>query len=87
MPEDPRLGTELEVSLARDMYRVWVQGMPKSVVEERYLGTDKAHGKRFSNLVKKHLDIDTEREHPLAAENARLRALLRKHGINPDSEA
>ena len=71
--------------MARDMYKEWLDGEAKSDVELRYLGTGRAHGKRFSLLVKKHLGIDTEKQHPLAAENERLRQLLRSHGIDSDS--
>ena len=85
MPIDPRLGTPDERELAQEMFRKWISGTPKSHLEERYLGTSQAHGKRFSNMVKSHLDIETERQHPMAAENKRLRELLRNHGIDPDS--
>jgi hypothetical protein len=82
---DPRFGTPDEAALAKDMYRAWVGGMSKSDVEQRFLGTSRAHGKRFSIIVKKHLGIETEKQHPLAAENERLRLLLRSYGIDPDS--
>lgn len=84
---DSRLGTSHEASLVRDMYNAWTGGMTKSDVEQRFLGTSRAHGKRFSLMVKKHLDIDTEKQHPLAEENQRLRRLLEEHGIDPDSMA
>ena len=80
---DPRLGTDREHELARDMYSAWVAGAPKSDIEMRFLGTSRAHGKRFSIIVKRNLGIDTERIHPLAAENARLRKILKEHGIDP----
>lgn len=83
---DPRLGTADEHLLARDMYHEWLNGVPKSVVEQRFLGTSRAHGKRFSTIVRNQLGIDTEKQHPLVAENERLRRLLRGHGINPDSD-
>lgn len=82
---DPRLGTHEEASMARDMYKDWLAGKTKSDVEQRYLGTSRAHGKRFSLMVKKHLGIDTEKQHPLTVENERLRRLLRANGIDPDS--
>lgn len=72
--------------MARDMYQDWLAGKTKSDIELRYLGTSRAHGKRFSLMVKKHLGIDTEKEHPLTVENERLRTLLRAHGIDPDSD-
>lgn len=83
---NPRLGTSDEASLARDMYKEWLAGNAKSDVELRYLGTSRAHGKRFSLMVKKHLGINTEKEHPLPVDNERLRSLLRAHGIDPDSD-
>lgn len=83
---DSRLGTSREGDLARDMYRAWINGMNKSDIERRYLGTGRAHGKRFSSMVKKHLGIDTEKEHQLTVENRRLRSLLKAHGIDPDSD-
>jgi hypothetical protein len=81
---DPRLDTAEEPALARDMYKAWRDGMSKSDVERRFLGTSRAHGKRFSTLVRMHLGIETERRHPLAVENERLRLLLRDCGIDPD---
>ena len=83
---DPRLGTAEEQATARDMYKEWLGGKAKSDVELRYLGTSRAHGKRFSLIVKKHLGIDTEKQHPLTVENERLRTLLRAHRIDPDSD-
>jgi hypothetical protein len=83
---DSRLGTHQEVELARDMYRQWLDGVPKSVIEQRFLGTGRAHGKRFSTIVRNQLGIDTEKQHPLVAENERLRRLLRAHGIDPHSD-
>ena len=82
---DARLGTAEEGSLGHDMYAAWVGGMTKSDVEQRFLGTNRAHGKRFSLLVRHHLGVDTEKRHPLAVENDRLRNLLKRHGIDPDS--
>jgi hypothetical protein len=84
MPLDPRFGTDREKDLAFEMHRAWLNGTPKSDLEVRFLGTNRAHGKRFSGLIRKHLGIETERQHPLAAENERLRQLLKRHGINPD---
>lgn len=84
---DARLGTDREVELARDMYRAWQSGVAKSEIERRFLGTTRAHGKRFSTIVRNNLGIETERVHPLAVENQRLRALLRRHGIDPNEGA
>jgi hypothetical protein len=84
---DKRLGTADEVQLARDMYHAWVSGTTKSEIELRFLGTTRAHGKRFSTIVRNNLGIETEKTHPLTVENNRLRALLRQHGIDPDEGA
>ena len=67
------------------MYDEWTSGVPKSTLEARYLGKTSAHGKVFSALVRKHLGIETERRSSLAEENERLRALLRAHGIDPET--
>jgi hypothetical protein len=82
---DPRLGTGQEHKLAQDRYRAWIGGMTKSDIEQRFLGTSRAHGKRFSTMVRKHLGINTEKQHPLIVENERLRELLWSYGIDPDS--
>lgn len=84
MPVDKRLGTERERELAVEMYQAWQAGTTKSDLENRYLGTSRAHGKRFSGLIRASLGIETERRHPLAVENERLRQLLREHGIDPE---
>lgn len=75
------------------MYDEWVAGAPKSVLEERYLKRTTSHGKVFSSLVRSELGIETERRSPMASENDRLRAevarlrdLLRTHGIDPGHE-
>lgn len=68
------------------MYEEWQKGVPKSYLEEKYLKKTESHGKLFSNGVRRHLGIETEKQHPLVQENARLRNLLKKHGIDPDSE-
>jgi hypothetical protein len=68
----------------RRMYDEWVKGASKSDLERRYLGKNESHGKLFTGLVRRFLGHETERRHPLVAENVRLRALLRQHGIDPD---
>lgn len=72
------------------MYSEWREKkVPKTVVEQRYLGTRRHHGKLFSKLVEQHLGISTEQEHPMHArirelesEVDRLRAILRENGID-----
>jgi hypothetical protein len=66
------------------MYAEWKAGASKSALERRYLGRDGSHGKLFTSLVRRFLDRETEERHPLAVENERLRALLHRHGIDPD---
>jgi hypothetical protein len=63
------------------MYAEWEAGKSK---ERRYLGRDGSHGKLFTSLVRRFLGRETEEQHPLAVENERLRALLRRHAIDPD---
>lgn len=58
--------------------------MSESDLDRRYLGKYESRGKLFSNLVRRYLGHQTEKRHPLVVENARLRALLRRHGIDPD---
>ena len=83
-------GITLEVLQA--MYDLWCQGAKKSDLERRYLDKPESHGKLFSSLVREHLGIETERKSHLTAERdelvrevARLKALLRQHGIDPAS--
>lgn len=72
-----------------EMYTSWARdGVPKSVVEARYLHTRRFHGKLFSRLVRTYLGIETERTHPLASrlraleqEVEELRAILATEGI------
>mgnify|MGYP005851850433 FL=1 len=74
------------------MYEEWRAGKSKSFLERKYLGKSDSHGKLFSSLVRRFLGHETERRHPMADElqrlrneNAGLRALLRSHGIDPDT--
>ena len=76
----------------QEMYDLWCQGAKKSDLERRYLDKPESHGKLFSGLVREHLGIETERKSHLTAERdelvrevARLKALLRQHGIDPAS--
>ena len=73
------------------MYDEWVGGVPKSALEEKYLGKTSSHGKVFSTLVRNELGIETEQPSSMGAENARLRAensrlrsLLDAAGIDAD---
>lgn len=76
----------LTLGALRDMYDEWVQGASKSELERRYLGKPESHGKLFTSLVRRFLGFDTEQRSPLVVENARLRALLRQHGIDPEEQ-
>jgi hypothetical protein len=76
----------------QEMYDLWCHGAKKSDLERRYLDKPESHGKLFSSLVREHLGIETERKSHLTAERdelvrevARLKALLRQHGIDPAS--
>ncbi len=76
----------------QQMYALWFQVSKKSNLEWRYLEKSESHGKLVSGLVREYLDIETERKSYLTAECdepvrevARLKALLRQHGIDPAS--
>lgn len=98
---DPALEHDLQqkygisIRTLRQMYEEWeTEGVPKSVVEARYLRTRRFHGKLFSRLVLKYLGIETQHPHKmtnrvkeLEIQVARLRNLLRDHGIQvPDDD-
>ena len=62
----------------------------RSDLDCRYLNKPESHGKLFTSLVREHLGMETLQKSPLAAERdalsaevARLKALLRRHGIDP----
>lgn len=81
----------IDLDTLREMYEAWLQGAKKSDLERRYLNKPESHGKLFTTLVREHLGIETERPSHLAqrnreleAENQRLRALLKAHGVDPD---
>lgn len=74
-------GIDLE-SLKR-MYAEYLAGATKSGLELKYLDNTTGHGKVFSSLVRRYLHIETEKRSSLSKENARLKAVLRDHGINP----
>ena len=81
----------ITIDTLRVMYDEWRRGATKSDLERRYLAKPESHGKLFTSLVREHLGVETERKShlteerdELAREVARLRALLRQHGIDPD---
>lgn len=76
----------IKVDDLRRMHEEWLEGASKSDLERRYLDKYESHGKLFTSLVRRYLGLETEKRHPLAIENARLRALLRDHGIDPDPQ-
>ncbi len=80
----------IDLPTLQRMYDLWRQGAKKSDLERRFLNKPESHGKLFTNLVREHLGVETERQsslaierHALAAEVARLRAVLRQHNIDP----
>lgn len=82
----------IDISTLREMYDLWCEGAKKSELERRYLGRPQSHGKLFTALVREHLGVETERRSQLKAERdglsaevARLKALLRENGIDPES--
>lgn len=60
------------------MYDEWRSGTPKSELERRYLGKGESHGKTFTALVRRHLNIETEKTHPLVKENQKLTVRLKE---------
>jgi hypothetical protein len=82
----------IDLATLRRMYDEWCAGAKKSHLERKYLNKPESHGKVFTNLVRTHLGIETERRSGLHDERdqlrkevARLRRLLNEHGINPDT--
>jgi len=82
----------IDISTLREMYELWCEGAKKSELERRYLGRPQSHGKLFTALVREHLGVETEQRSQLkadrdglSAEVARLKALLRENGIDPES--
>jgi hypothetical protein len=81
----------IDITTLRRMYDEWCDGATKSALERRHLNKPESHGKLFTSLVRTHLGIETERRSSLTDERddlrgevARLRALLDRHGIDPD---
>lgn len=100
LEQDLRRRYGIDLATLRAMYRDWKEdGVPKSVVEARYLRTRRQHGKLFSRLVREYLDVETQSAHPLRrrveelteevvalrAEIERLRERLRSGGLNDDA--
>jgi hypothetical protein len=80
---------ETESLISRDnawqMYLEWRDNkVPKSLLEQQYMGISQAHGKRFTSVVRQYFGIDTEKQHPMAVENHKLKEILRRSGIDPD---
>jgi hypothetical protein len=82
----------IDAATLRRMYELWCEGAKKSDLERRFLNKPESHGKLFTTLVREHLGIETEKRSTLTAERdelrrevARLKALLRRHGIDPAS--
>lgn len=79
----------IDLPTLRRMYEAWSEGATKSELERGYLAAPQAHGKLFTSLVREHLGIETEKRSAQSAriealekEVARLRAVLKAHGIN-----
>jgi hypothetical protein len=80
----------IDAETLRRMYEMWCEGAKKSDLERRFLNKPESHGKLFTTLVREHLGIETEKRSTLTAERdelrrevARLKTLLRQHGIDP----
>lgn len=79
----------IDIPTLERMYLDWKDGgVPKSVVEARYLRTRRNHGKLFSKLVRTYLGIETQaksaaaqRVEELEAEIEVLRNLLTENGV------
>lgn len=83
----------IDMATLRRMYDEWCAGAKKSHLERKYLNKPESHGKVFTNLVRTHLGIETERRSTLHDERdslrkevARLRRLLADYGIDPDTD-
>ena len=69
----------IDLQTLERMYLDWRDnGVPKSVVEARYLRTRRFHGKLFSRLVRKYLDVETQKQHPLTARLALMEHELKR---------
>jgi len=73
----------IDLETLKQMYAEFQAGANKSDLERRYLDRPQSHGKVFSTLVRRYLHVETEKRSSLSKENARLKAMLREHGINP----
>lgn len=65
------------------MYERWRSGESKSQLEIEYWDNPTAHGKVFTNYIKRWLGHQTEKESSQTVQIARLEALLRVNGISP----
>ena len=65
------------------MYERWRNGESKSQLEIEYWDNSTAHGKAFTNYIKRWLGHQTEKESSQTIKIARLEALLRVNGISP----
>jgi hypothetical protein len=66
------------------MYRLWEGAgghLTKKDIESKFFGDERSNGKQFNRLVKLHLNIDVEAEHPMSERIAYLESLLKEHGI------
>lgn len=73
----------IDLETLKRMHAEYLAGATKSGLELRYLNNTTGHGKVFSTLVRRYLHVETEKRSSLSKENARLKAVLREHGINP----
>jgi hypothetical protein len=62
----------------------WHNGRSKNDIEREELGDPASHGKHITKLWREVLGVETEHEHPLVADNRRLRGLLEDNGIDPE---
>jgi hypothetical protein len=61
----------------------WKNGRTKNDIERVELDDPASHGKQITRLWRQYLNVETEDVHPLVHENARLRDLLERNGIDP----
>lgn len=80
----------IDLEILREIYVPRRTGVTESEFEWRYLNKPQGHGKLFAGMVREQRDIKTERKlalkeerNSLVDEFVRLKALLRKHGIDP----
>jgi hypothetical protein len=66
-----------------ELHKEWVEGRSKNDIERVEFNDPASHGKHITRLWRE-IGIETEAIHPLVAENARLRDLLERNGIDPE---